>query len=263
MSAPAAVSITFDNLGEAAELELGVWPADRPLGSHFSVQEALPRVLELLASLSIRATFFVEGLNAELYPDALRSIADHGHEVAAHAWRHEQWGILDHDTEAELMARATGALRALGLAPTGFRPPGGGLTDRTPALLQASGYSYVSPEGDRESVGQGLAFLPFRWPLVDAFSFMPQLADMREEMFGSRDPFGPERVSALMREALHEHAGRGGHLSLIFHPFAVAAGGEPGWTALEEVLSTAVEMAREGRLSLVRMDEAAQRMVAG
>jgi peptidoglycan/xylan/chitin deacetylase (PgdA/CDA1 family) len=127
--ATAAVSITFDNLGEAAELELGVWPADRPAGSHFSVLEALPRVLALLSTLSLHATFFVEGLNAELYPDALRSVADQGHEVATHAWRHEQWGSLDRETEAALLRRATEALVAVGLAPTGFpparRPPHG------------------------------------------------------------------------------------------------------------------------------------------
>ena len=56
----ATVSVTFDNLGEAAELERGTWPADRPLGEHFSVREALPRV-ELLARAGLRATFFAEG----------------------------------------------------------------------------------------------------------------------------------------------------------------------------------------------------------
>ena len=76
-----AVSLTFDNLGEVADLERGRWPADAPLGRHASVTRTLPRVLELLASADVRATFFVEGLNAELYPDALRSIADAGHEV--------------------------------------------------------------------------------------------------------------------------------------------------------------------------------------
>ena len=44
------VSVTFDNLGEAAQLELGMWPADVPQGEHFSVVEVLPRLLELLAT---------------------------------------------------------------------------------------------------------------------------------------------------------------------------------------------------------------------
>ena len=32
--------LTFDNLGEAADLERGRWPADAPLGRHASVTRA-------------------------------------------------------------------------------------------------------------------------------------------------------------------------------------------------------------------------------
>src|ERR1700727_398439 len=39
------VSVTFDNLGEAAQLELGMWPAEVPEGQHFTVVEVLPRLL--------------------------------------------------------------------------------------------------------------------------------------------------------------------------------------------------------------------------
>jgi hypothetical protein len=39
----AAVSVTFDNLGEPADLERGLWPEREPLGRHFSVKRMLPR----------------------------------------------------------------------------------------------------------------------------------------------------------------------------------------------------------------------------
>ena len=39
----ATISVTFDNLGEAAELERGTWPEGAPLGEHPSVRECLPR----------------------------------------------------------------------------------------------------------------------------------------------------------------------------------------------------------------------------
>jgi hypothetical protein len=42
---PGAISITFDNLGEAAQLELGMWPDDVAQGQHFTVTEVLPRLL--------------------------------------------------------------------------------------------------------------------------------------------------------------------------------------------------------------------------
>jgi hypothetical protein len=68
-------------------------------------------------------------------------------------------------------------------------------------------------------------------------------------------------MSHAMQASLKQHAGWGGHLGLLFHPFALAATGEPGWTALEEVLATAVEAANEGRVGLMRMDAAAQWML--
>ena len=86
------VVLTFDNLGEASELERGTWPADEPLGRHPSVTEALPRLLDELDAHGLTATFFVEGINCELYPDAVREIAARGHEVGVHGWRHETWG---------------------------------------------------------------------------------------------------------------------------------------------------------------------------
>src|ERR1700675_1119036 len=116
-AADAAVSVTFDNLGEAAQLQLGMWPEDVPQGEHFTVLEVLPRLLELLAARDVRATFFVEGLNAEMYPGALRELTQAGHEVAVHAWRHEEWGALDPTTEAALLDRSTEAMRSIGIEP--------------------------------------------------------------------------------------------------------------------------------------------------
>ena len=60
----AAVSLTFDNLGEAAEIELGLRRPDEPRGGHWSVVSALPVVLEELAGAGLAATFFVEGKQA-------------------------------------------------------------------------------------------------------------------------------------------------------------------------------------------------------
>ncbi len=255
--AGAAVSVTFDNLGEAAQLELGMWPDDVPQGQHFTVLEVLPRLLELLAARGMRATFFVEGLNAEMYPDALHTLAQAGHEVAVHAWRHEEWAALDADSEAVLLDRATGALRSIGLQPSGFRPPGGGLTARTLGLLGAHGYSYVSPAGEREGVLDGLAVLPFRWPLVDAYAFLPQFAGLRERYGGGPDPQGPEWMRAEMVAALRAHSERGGHLVLLFHPFSVAFAGEESWSALDGVLGETARLAGTGAITALRMDEAA------
>ena len=109
------VALTFDNLGEVADLGRGTWPDGEPLGAHFSVTRVLPRLRRLLDEAGARATFFVEGRNAELYPDALRELAADGHEIGCHGWCHEAWSDLPADEEARLLARARDALAAIGV----------------------------------------------------------------------------------------------------------------------------------------------------
>src|SRR5262249_5223759 len=46
------------------------------------------RVLALLAEHHVKATFFVLTWNAERHPEVVRRIADAGHEVASHGYRH-------------------------------------------------------------------------------------------------------------------------------------------------------------------------------
>jgi peptidoglycan/xylan/chitin deacetylase (PgdA/CDA1 family) len=255
------VSVTFDNLGEAAQLELGMWPADVPEGQHFTVVEVLPRLLDLLATRDLRATFFVEGLNAEMYPDALHTIVAAGHEVAVHAWRHEDWAALDAESELALLERATDAMRAIGVLPSGFRPPGGGLTERTLALLAEHGYDYVSPAGEREGLLDGLAVLPFRWPLVDAYAYLPQFAGLRERYAGGPGPLTSEEMRDSVIAALKNHSEHEGHLALLFHPFSIAFTGDPGWEALDAVLGETARLAEMGSLTATRMDEAAAQML--
>ena len=209
------VSITFDNLGEVADLERGKWPADEPLGRHFSVTRALPRVLAALDDARLRATFFVEGLNTELYPDTLRELDARGHEVACHGWHHERWGALDPAAERSSLERSVEGMRALGLAPAGFRPPGGELTEATPALLRELGFSYCSPA--KGTPTGGMPALPFRWPLLDAYHYLPHFGGMR----GTPEPLPPSRLRETVLAALEEPHG---HLVLLFHPFLADTG---------------------------------------
>jgi peptidoglycan/xylan/chitin deacetylase (PgdA/CDA1 family) len=240
-----------------------MWPAEVPQGQHFSVTEVLPRLLDLLASRKVHATFFVEGLNAEMYPLALHTIVSAGHEVALHAWRHEEWAALDAESEATLLARATDAMQSIGIEPAGFRPPGGGLTERTLGLLAEHGYGYVSPAGEREGVLEGLAVLPFRWPLVDAYSYLPQFAGLRERYGDGPDPHTPEQMVQEMIAALGRHSQQAGHLALLFHPFSVAFTGDAGWEALDSVLAETVRLSATEALTTLRMDESSAKLLEG
>jgi peptidoglycan/xylan/chitin deacetylase (PgdA/CDA1 family) len=215
----AAVSVTFDNLGEAADLERGLWPADEPLGRHFSVKRTLPRILNTLDALGLRATFFVEGLNAELYPEALLEIANSGHELGYHGWRHENWPNLSPSDEARLLERGIHKMHELGVRPRGFRPPGGRLTPSSPELLEDLGFTHCSPAGRGIGLLGNVVVLPFEWRLIDAYYYLPRFSGLRETNTGSSEPLSPVRFRETLSSALQGVVRDGGHLTLLFHPF--------------------------------------------
>ncbi|HYH88151.1 MAG TPA: polysaccharide deacetylase family protein [Solirubrobacteraceae bacterium] len=251
----ATVSVTFDNLGEAADLERGTWPEDQALGEHFSVRECLPQLLGVLAAEDLRATFFVEGLNGELYPDALAGLAAAGHEVACHGWRHEPWAEVE--GERELLARAREALGG----PVGFRPPGGRMGAETPALLGELGFGYCSPAGERAGRLGGLAVLPFRWRLIDAYFYLPHFGPLRRINGDPEEAIEPAALRDRVLSALDEHAAGDGHLALLFHPFLLTAGPD-ALAVVSEVLARVRELCADGSLRCLRMDEAAAELPA-
>ena len=237
-AARAPLALTFDNLGEATELERGTWPAGRELGRHPTVTEVLPRLLDLLDERGLRATFFVEAINAELYPDALREVAARGHEIGHHGWRHEAWSQLDPGAEATALARGLEAFARLGLRVAGFRPPGGDLNPGTLALLAGAGLTWCSPAGDAPAVRDGVAVVPFRWALVDAYHVMDRFADLRAAHGDPPAALGAEALRDRLIAELERHAAAGRAGCLVLHPFV---GADPAHLAAQVAVLDALD----------------------
>jgi peptidoglycan/xylan/chitin deacetylase (PgdA/CDA1 family) len=246
----ATLCLSFDNLGEAAEIELGAAPAGAPPAGHPTVTTALPAILDALGSREIAASFFVEGLNAELYPEALREIDCGGHEVAFHAWRHEQWGELSTTDQAGNIARGLAAFQQLGLEARGFRPPGGALGAGGLDVLREAGLRYCSPAGAGAGVEEGIALLPFEWRHVDASCVLADLGPARE----------PAEFLDFLEAELEALARDGGLLTIILHPFML------DWLGTERLgaLLDAIAAARaSGDVRVARCDEAAESLLSG
>ena len=218
----AAVSFTFDNLGEAAELEFGKWPADQPVGRHYTVTEVIPALLARLHNVEV--TFFIEGWNAVTYPATLHSIVAAGHEVGIHGWRHEIWKKQSEETQRAVFGQAVAAMRDIGIQPQGFRPPGGEGSPQVDTLLRNEGMSYVSDVGAAVALHDGIAHLPFAWRGVDGVFLEPDLgkaAGVTESGEGGLDAMHKSHRAALERAKT-----TGGHVVFIFHPFLL--GKTPG-----------------------------------
>lgn len=254
------LALSFDNLGAAAEIGAGaIEPDDPGVAAHSTVTEALPWILAALDERGLTATFFVEGINAELYPEALRAIAAAGHEVGYHSWQHRDWGGLSPAEQAADLARGVAAMEAIGIGVAGFRPPGGLLGAGGTEVIGDAGLLYCSPAGSGGGVDAGIAVLPFRWAHVDASCVLPPLGAVREEIAGSSEPIEPETFLAHLEREVGRLADAGGLAVFVLHPFMLDWFGRE---RLGRLLDTVAAAAEQG-LRVLTCGEAAEEVVDG
>jgi peptidoglycan-N-acetylglucosamine deacetylase len=216
---------------------------------------AVPRILALLAEYSLPATFFVPGLTAERYPEAVEAILAAGHEVGHHSYAH--FSPVDQEEAAERadFERALDVLDRFGVRPEGFRCPSWEPAWRTPALVAEHGLSYDSSlmDDDRpyllQTASGDLVELPVHWSLDDweQYVYLPRPA------FKSTIE-SPKKVLELWTAELDAMRRHGCLFILTSHPFL---SGRPHRV---EVLRWLIEHAlAAGDVEFVEAREAARR----
>lgn len=216
-----AVAITFDNLGDSAEVDHGWPPKLNEAGQHVSLAAILDAAA-LLDEFDLPATFFIEGVNHELYPELIAKLTSPRREIAYHGWRHESWAQLTEAEEHGLLAQGA-ALRTGELPIRGFRPPGGRLRPAGTELLKRHGFTYCSPVGSGSGVIDDLAVLPFEWEAVDATFYMEEFASLREQLGLSSAPKTAAHLEAELESMLTRHLRDGSCMVTVFHPFLLTA----------------------------------------
>jgi peptidoglycan/xylan/chitin deacetylase (PgdA/CDA1 family) len=99
-----------------------------------------PKVLALLASLEIRATFCVVGSQAKAHPGLVADVVHAGHAVANHTYSHRFLANASAGVIQREISRATDAVvAAAGVRPTHFRAPGGDWSHAVLAECAAQG----------------------------------------------------------------------------------------------------------------------------
>ena len=124
MDAPRlTVALTIDHDAISDAVRRGDPPV-KVSHAEFGPRVGIKRILALLASRAIPATFFVPGHTLTTFTDDTEAIVAGGHELACHGWFHEDFAELGADQAREVLGRSVEAVRAVtGAAPTGFRAP--------------------------------------------------------------------------------------------------------------------------------------------
>jgi peptidoglycan/xylan/chitin deacetylase (PgdA/CDA1 family) len=88
---------------------------------------ATPRILDVLRSEGVQATFFVLGRHAERWPELVRRMADEGHQIGNHGYWHRKLHRRSPAYVRDDLVRGTAAIERAsgGVRPHVFRAPHG------------------------------------------------------------------------------------------------------------------------------------------
>jgi len=143
------ICITFDLDAEWVFMgnrpETAKMPRRLSLGQYVWRGGVIPRILDVVDAYSIKATFFVVGMNALNHPDVIETIHSRGHEIACHGWMHENIADVPKEEERKRLLLTVDSIeKATGAKPVGNRTAGGDLSPNTLDLLWENGFIYDS-----------------------------------------------------------------------------------------------------------------------
>lgn len=82
-----------------------------------------PQLLEGLKKRDVKATFFIIGKNAELYPEVIKQIYEEGHLIGNHTYSHAQLNVLNVGEQCEEINKASNIVHNItGAYPEFIRP---------------------------------------------------------------------------------------------------------------------------------------------
>ena len=175
------VLLTFDFDAESSKMAKGLTTPTPLSQGKYGARVGLPRILDLLDSYAIPATFFVPGIVAEMHPDKVRGIHAKGHEIAHHGYTHDNPIDLSYEEEWEQVAKGIAAIEeVVGIRPKGYRSPAWALSNNSIDIFKAQGLEWeASLMGDDfrfyrvgiEDGSPGLVAIPIAWLLDDFIHF--------------------------------------------------------------------------------------------
>lgn len=220
-----AVMLAFDLDAETMWTTRGDGNADHITNlsrGAYGPKQGVPRILNMLDTWKIRATFFIPGIIAEKYPEVVREISQRGHEIGFHGYRHEEFTDTTYEEEHATMLKAEKIIRDIcGQQIAGHRAPGGVIHDYSLRLFLEHGYIYSS--NWRNSDGPFIHKIDGKEvPLVElpkdsifddtAYDFYTDSAPERYELKS------PREMLEIWKEEFDSLAAEGRMINFVLHP---------------------------------------------
>ena len=223
-----AACFTFDLDAEWVFMGNDPSVADKPRiksqGEYVWNSNIIPRILDKLDEFRVKSTFFVVAQNAINHPDVVGEIADRGHEVATHGWKHEKVDHLPYEEEKALRVKMIKALEDVtGVRPVGNRVAGGEIGPNTHDILKELGFLYDSSMRGCDlpyKLDNGLVIVPSYYEMDDFHLF----ADYPMGGYKAR-MMSPETGYEIWTNAFKGYYGYGLCWTSMFHPQII---GKPG-----------------------------------
>lgn len=209
-----------------------VWIGENPDNEHrpgvlsqgaYGPKVAIPLLLSMFDDLSIPATFFVPGRDAQRHPGRMREIIAAGHEIGHHGYTHRSPTDLNEADELEELRAGLKVLQELGAIVCGYRSPSWDFSPNTSRLLEKLGFEYSSNLMDDirpyRHKDVDLIEVPIHWSLDDAPHFWFDSSTWTKTIRSAAE------VERIWVDEIDGIRALGGVAVLTVHPFVI---GRPG-----------------------------------
>ena len=188
----------------------------------YGPKQGVPRILDMLDSHQVKATFFMPGVVAEHYPEVVKEIARRGYDIGFHGYLHEESTKTTYEQEDATMRHSEKIIYDLtGQKIAGHRAPGGVIHDYSLRLFLEHGYIYSS--NWRDSDGPFLHQIDGKTvPLVElpkdsifddtAYDFY---TDAAPERYGLKSP---DEMFEIWKDEFDSLAVEGRMINFVLHP---------------------------------------------
>jgi len=230
-----AVLLSFDVDNETISIRFGEANAGSLSQQQYGARVGLERIVKLLDTHRIPATFFIPSVSLAITPGMANIIKKSGrHEFGVHGWIHELNTTLPDSVERALVTKALAELTQLtGVKPTGYRAPSWNFSPNTLSILRDLGFRYESSLMADDSPYEllqngkptGLVEIPVEWILDDA-----PLFDPRGERYSA-----PRDVARVWMDEFDKAYEEGTMFVLTMHPHI--SGHRSRVVALEQLIA--------------------------